>query len=251
MKKNLPLLVSVLFALVQSASAGTVNDRYIDQLVNGDLETKKVAAESMYRIKEKDREVLDVAAEVLLQNYNEESGSKTAIDTYAWVCKALGVSGDGKYRGVLTEVSVDAENKKLRKYCKKAMKGLPEGSSETYKSGEQSLAKYIKEPVPLEPQMDFLSETGKETLASGKHPFSEVEEGMSMQEVQVVVGYPTNTTSKMTGKAFIPFYQGGDSGRMYSLYQGLGRIEYSRTNAYSSTWLVLSIRENTAEPGYR
>ncbi len=244
------LVFSLLLSVGQAFAADKVEERYISQLVNGRPSTIRSAAESIYHSGVKDREVLDVAAEVLLQQYQENSGSSAHMDAFSWVCKAIGQSRDGRYRSALVAVANTANAKKLKKHCNKASKSLPKGEDDQYQIGGISLAAYKKAVEPATPQMDHLSEMGKETLASGEHPFSLVREGMSMEEVSDIVGQPTATTSQMTGKAFIPFYHGGDSGRMISLYKGLGRLVYNRTSAYSTTWRVLEIVEDTSEAGY-
>ncbi|WP_153912413.1 hypothetical protein [Shewanella sp. TC10] len=48
--------------------------------------------------------------------------SKLAIDTYAWVTRALASSGNDKYKPVVEEVAETADQKKLRKYATKYLR---------------------------------------------------------------------------------------------------------------------------------
>jgi hypothetical protein len=58
-------------------------------------------------------------------------------------------------------------------------------------------------------------------------PFSKIQIGMSMQHVYDLIGEPTDTVSYPTGKAFNPFYYGGDRYRTEVRYKGQGRITFA------------------------
>lgn len=248
--------VTICFAtalLVLSPSAFAVNEagsRYISQLANGGPSSIRSAAESMYHTGVDDREVLDVAAEVLLTNYEKRTTSRSYMDALAWVCKALGQSGDSRYYATLDQVRSNTSHRSLKKHCTKAARNLTDDTDDPYRAGGVDLATYAESAEQAKPQTELLSDTGKKTLAAGAHPFSVLAAGMSMEEVTDLVGQPSNMTGQVTGKAFIPFYQGGDSSRMIALYKGLGRIVYNRTNAYSQTWRVAEILEDPQESGY-
>jgi len=66
-----------------------------------------------------------------------------------------------------------------------------------------------------------------------------------------LIGEPTATTSRMTGKAFRPFnFSGKDNVRMYALYKGVGRLVLSNTSAYTSTYRVIEVIADTTETGF-
>jgi len=44
--------------------------------------------------------VLDVAPEALAQGYHKNTDLEPYADAMAWVCRALGNSGNGRYKGV-------------------------------------------------------------------------------------------------------------------------------------------------------
>jgi len=245
------LSAAVCLLLAQAAVAvDDAGERYISMLVNGGPSSVRSAAESMYHTHVDDREVLDVAAEVLLTRYEKKASSNTYMDALAWVCKAIGQSGDSRYYATLEQVASATKAKSLRKHCKKSYKKLSSSTDEPYQQGMVSLAAYEKAAEPANPDMDFLSDEGKKALAAGEHPFDAVNEGMSMEEVAFFVGQPNMTTGQVTGKAYIPFYKGGDTALMVGLYKGLGRIVYDRDSAYSQTWRVSEISKDTQESGY-
>jgi hypothetical protein len=73
---------------------------------------------------------------------------------------------------------------------------------------------------------------------------------MSMDEVFAFIGQPTATTSRITGKAWAPFYHGGDTARMFALYKGKGRIVFSNSSRYAPVWRVIDIVNDPSESGY-
>lgn len=86
------------------------------------------------------------------------------------------------------------------------------------------------------------------TDASGS--FDQITIGMSMDEVVAFVGQPTATTSRITGKAWAPFYHGGDTARLFALYRGKGRIVFSNPSRYAPVWRVIDIVYDPSESGY-
>lgn len=81
--------------------------------------------------------------------------------------------------------------------------------------------------------------------------FSKVKVGMSMAQVYDTIGDPTDTTSYITGKSFIPFYFGSDAARVEALYKGEGRIVFTGGTGFGArVFKVYQIRYNPNEPGY-
>jgi len=65
--------------------------------------------------------VTDAISEELLKACTNTSGNKTMIDALSWMCKALGASGNAKYRATLNQVIETSSSSKLKKYAKKSM----------------------------------------------------------------------------------------------------------------------------------
>lgn len=82
--------------------------------------------------------------------------------------------------------------------------------------------------------------------------FDQLQIGMSMKQVTDIVGQPTDQGAYMTGKAFIPFFFGGDRYRHELHYKGKGRLIFAGGSMGDFTganliWIIHSANES----GYR
>ncbi len=81
--------------------------------------------------------------------------------------------------------------------------------------------------------------------------FNKISLGMSMKQVSDLIGPPTDTKSYMTGKSFIPFYFGGDSSRIETLYKEEGRITFTGGAGFGGGgYKVYQIIYDPDEDGY-
>jgi hypothetical protein len=272
-KISLCLILGLLCAGGASALDET-DKRYIDRLIKGGPDTIREVAESLFQSGSTNTEVLDVAAEVLLEKYPRASLDRNSADSVAWLCKALGGSGNNRYKAVIDEVADKAENKKLRGHCDKARDALPKGATNSYTAGTVNL-EALRNPPPVVPvvaaapaaakgKSKASAPVGKSTPASASAPapvaapvvakpvdFSLVREGMSSTEVTEILGMPTAQSQHMTGKQFQPFNFGArDLQRMNYLYKGVGRIEFSLKSAYQGVFRVIKITPDPTETGY-
>src|SRR5262245_24941655 len=69
---------------------------------------------------------------------------------------------------------------------------------------------------------------------------AKVKVGMNDVDVRKAMGEPTTSKSYMTGKQWIPFYFGPDTGRTDWKYKGQGRVVFSR-NRYSGGLTVIHV----------
>jgi hypothetical protein len=131
-----------LFASMHCFAALTEGEKgYVDQLVNGGPITIRSVSQNIYNTGNTNTEVLDVAAEVLLEKY-PRAGDADAVDAMAWLCRALGNSGNSRYRPVLEQVENDkSAHRKLRGHCEKGAESLPREVSKGYVPGTVNLAK--------------------------------------------------------------------------------------------------------------
>lgn len=244
MKQLIMLLVMSVF-ITTAQAADVVGQRYINQLTRGGSVSIKQAAQSIYNTGERDTEVLDVAAEVLLQRYPMAGSSD--IDSLAWVCRALGNSRNSRYYSTLKEVVESDAHRKLRKYAKKALKEVKRSDAEQYRKGSVDYAKLRKNGAKASAKK---AAAKPKASGSGKNSIDIVREGMSMQEVYDLIGQPTATTAHQTGKAWIPFnFAAKDIARTILLYKGQGRVVCSH-DGYSSTSRVLEVIVDPGETGY-
>lgn len=235
-----------------------VGTRYVKMLANGGPSSMRSAAESIVNTGNSDQEVLDAAAETLLQNYRKNPSSESYADAMAWLCRALGSSNNARYKAVVGEVANNAESRKLKKHCDRAAGELPKGGT-PYVAGSFDLSKYKEGAAPVAaaaapaaaaPAAAAAAAPAAATANAGKG-FTIVKEGMSKEEVESLIGPPTAMTSHITGKAFRPFnFKGADTNRLVALYKGVGRIIYSNSSAYTSTYRVHEIVNDSSESGY-
>ncbi len=109
----------------QSSQQTSQQAKYIRMLESNDTRQQKDAAQSMVKTKFRDTVVLDVVESVLLRGYRASGNQRhDSIDTLSWLCKALGASGQGKYKATLSKVASEATDRKLKGYAEKSLKEL-------------------------------------------------------------------------------------------------------------------------------
>lgn len=72
------------------------------------------------------------------------------------------------------------------------------------------------------------------------NPLYAVKSGMNEVAVRNAVGNPQSSHSYTTGKQWIPFYFGPDTARTEWVYEGKGRVVFSR-NRYSGELSVVKV----------
>lgn len=90
--------------------------------------------------------------------------------------------------------------------------------------------------------------TGKPVPGS---KFNELKIGMPTKQVVDIVGQPTDQGMYMTGKAWIPFYQGSGRSRTEYVYKGLGRLIFDGKGGFDSGSNLVWIIHSGNEDGYR
>lgn len=250
-----------------SQAMDPVGQQYVNQMLQGGPSSVRQAAQGIYNTRMRDREVLDVAAQLLSERGPSASDNSTA-DAMAWLCKALGQSGDGRYKALLSQLGENGPNRKLKSHCGRAANSL-QASAESFRAGSINLQTYrnnanqaATHSAPSAPAartgnplIDAHNAAHGYTQAApgtGSGTFNQVRSGMSVGEVNALIGPPTDTYSHITGKAFNPFnFTGKDSSRIVHLYKGRGRIVFSLSNAYAGTWRAIEVIADANEVGYR
>jgi hypothetical protein len=264
------------------AELNAADQSYVDRLIKGGPSTLREVSESMYNASVTNPEVLDIAAEVLLEKYPLAGDQRDTVDAAAWLCRALGNSGNNRYKAVLEKVGDDKSvHRRLRGYCEKAAKPLAKGATNSYLAGTVNLELLRNPPPPPPPPPATVAKgktkgkpaTGKPAAAAAPVAaataaaapaaapaaatapktvdFSLIKVGMSQQEVTDLLGPPTNQSQRMTGKQWQPFNFGArDLQRMMFLYKGVGRVEFSLKSAYEGVFRVITVTPNPNESGY-
>ena len=107
-------------------------------------------------------------------------------------------------------------------------------------------------PAPVPAQTAASAPASGEASKSPPPPGSKlarVSNGMSEAQVVEILGPPTSQQNYVTGKAWIPYYYGPDTGRLDYRYKGLGIVVFSR-NRYSSNTQVVRVDSDPNEDGY-
>ena len=82
-----PVLLAFILGATPCLARTAGESRTIEMLVRGGPESQRDVAQSIYNGIDRNPEILDIAAEVLLQDWR--SGF-VQIDATSWLCKALG-----------------------------------------------------------------------------------------------------------------------------------------------------------------
>ncbi len=109
----------------QSPQLTSEQAKYLRMLDSNNTKEQKDAAQLMVKTKLRDTVVLDAVERVLLKGYLTSTNDRDdRIDTLSWLCKALGASGQSKYRATLSKVASEAPHNKLKGYAEKSLKEL-------------------------------------------------------------------------------------------------------------------------------
>ena len=80
--------------------------------------------------------------------------------------------------------------------------------------------------------------------------FSRVQIGMPYKQVTDIIGMPTDTSTHITGKAFIPFYFGGDTSLFEAFYKGEGQLSFAASSIGDSARKLVRVIVDPTEQGY-
>jgi hypothetical protein len=244
------------FCMLSASAMDQSGERYSKMLASGGPGTIARAGEDIFSTAYSDQEVLDLAAQVLSEFYLKNPDTREYADATSWLCKALGNSGNARYRPLLEQVSKANVHKRTRKYCEKAMDNLPKTVSDPFQPGSVDVSRYKEGGPAYQAGGSAKPAAAKAAPAASnaapkKVDFGLVKEGMSMQEVDDILGSPTNQTTYMTGKQFQPFNFGAkDVQRTKYLYKGVGHIVFSLKSAYNGVYRVIEVVPDPSESGY-
>lgn len=71
--------------------------------------------------------------------------------------------------------------------------------------------------------------------------FDKLQIGMTMEQVENLIGRPNDTDSRITGKQYQPFYFGGDTQRTEAFYKGEGQLTFSNMHPDSAADTLIRI----------
>lgn len=106
---------------VEDAPPGKLGEWRARNMLQSDIpELIRVGAKRIYHEYPWEQDLLQTANGILLEHY-ENPGDGLMIDALAWICKALGRSGEDAYRQTLEKVVESSPSAKLRKYARKSL----------------------------------------------------------------------------------------------------------------------------------
>lgn len=121
----------VVGVLSMTVSATELSRWYLPMLLDEDRHVVKAGARVVYHSYASDELATDIVAARLYQDIVPDPKSE-ASDQLSWYAKALGMSGNGKYRALLQRVREIAPRSKVRTYAGEALEQLPEFSGEPF-----------------------------------------------------------------------------------------------------------------------
>lgn len=79
--------------------------------------------------------------------------------------------------------------------------------------------------------------------------FDKLKIGMTLKQVENLIGQPNDTDSRITGKQYQPFYFGGDTQRTEAFYKGEGQLTFSNMHPDSAADTLIRIMVNPNAAG--
>jgi len=134
------LLGSALCVSLLSAKAFALDNElfiYETLLSQNNSTHAKVAAQSIHNKGIQNLALSDMVAQVLLDSMG--NGKKQAIDTQAWLLKALGASKSKRYQKLIVSIIESGADSKVRKYAKQALANLSQPSESSFRDGDIDL----------------------------------------------------------------------------------------------------------------
>ena len=90
---------------------------YMKMLSVDNMYVQRLAAQGVFHDNLRDPDLLALTAEKLKVLYMQPGLDREALDTVAWLCKAIGQSGESAYKELLLEIAAKSPYKKIKKYA--------------------------------------------------------------------------------------------------------------------------------------
>lgn len=81
--------------------------------------------------------------------------------------------------------------------------------------------------------------------------FTQLQIGMTLEQVEKLIGRPDDSDSRITGKQYQPFHFGGDTQRTEAFYKGEGQLTFSNTQPDSAADRLIRIMVDPNATGSR
>jgi hypothetical protein len=117
-------LEKALTSSTQPSKKGNSPGEVVGMLRSSNLGDKANGAKIVAKLYKSDSRLLDIVNDELLKGYNSNLNDRNYVEAMAWLCNALGASGQARYASTLEKVSQDTPNRKLQKYALKNLRHL-------------------------------------------------------------------------------------------------------------------------------
>jgi hypothetical protein len=101
--------------------------RVMNMLQANDPGLVRAGASSVFDSYVDDREITNLAAQQLMARYTRASDSEEVAEAVAWLCKALGGTGDSEYIPFLEKVLAETRQKAVKRHAKASLAALRKG----------------------------------------------------------------------------------------------------------------------------
>lgn len=113
------------FRTIPEKAAAIPTEGLADLLEAASGQRAVIIAKQLNRSKDYSIDLVDAAANKIWME--KASEDRYMVDAIAWLCKYIGASSNGRYTRFIENLVNTTENKKILKYAKSALKGLPAG----------------------------------------------------------------------------------------------------------------------------
>jgi len=228
------LFFTVAFLAANIASASDYKFfTYANLLTHQQEDIVKIGAQAIHNHYPNNTELNDLAAFILHQSV---TGQKyLGLDTQSWLAKAIGKSGNGRYKSFMSEVLNSNINAKLAKYAKQAYKKLPNPAGDPFNANTYDINGLVNKLAAMEPGLK-VAETGV--------PFGQTRPGDSIETVFQRIGVTRNISITKEVK-FNP-WTGSVAFSLLQLNYPAGTIAFSFESRSGNTFRVKTLSPNYA-----
>lgn len=184
MNKLIFILLLLPCCLANALSEGVIyeNERHIYErfLLSGHNLKIKAVAQSVFKKNIVDTKLLDLLAEVLIENVNDPKLFDERSDTIAWMAKALGRSGNNRYEPTVKNIlALSGSNLRLRRHVDAALQDFSGKEQVPFSSNPDSLVNMTKS-----------IENDKVVVKDLGDKFSTVDIGTPLEDIVRLLGSP-------------------------------------------------------------
>lgn len=198
-----------------------------------------LAGKSLHHFGSADSRIFDIAAEVLWRACSGSRAPLVDADAQAWLAKALGKSGNGRYRVLLSSCAAVVKDDETKEHIEKNIALLPASSAEPFKQGTVDL-----EALSVE----LRAATRRPPRSDGE--FFRLQAGDTLQSVYRRLGAPDKLEAvevRGANKGWGLIKIQTEFQMILATYTGLGTVRFDLQEK-RNTWAVDVVNATAANP---